>query len=340
MRAELIYNAHAGSVVVRRELEAVVEYLERHGWEVAFHVTQAPRHATEIARSAAQRGADCVIAAGGDGTVNEVASGLVHTDTMLGVLPVGTTNVWALQMRIPALNWVGVNTQLARLASDLEERIDHLLPLSYYRTILLDAARVLVEGRVVTVDIGMAADRYFLLWAGVGLDAAITVNVSSEQKKAFGPLAFVGPALDVLRDYRSTDVTLTLDGQVIHVNTALIVVSNIQLYAGVLPIGARACVDDGQLDVCVFQGDGVLNYVQHVLKVASRQHLQDPKIDYYQGREIIIESSVPLPVHVDDEPFTETPVHVRVLPRSLRVIVPRDAPTALFVASEQLTDGS
>ena len=104
MRAELIYNAYAGRCVVRRELDAVIEYLGRNGWETSIHETQAPLEATELARRAATQGADVVIAAGGDGTVNEVASGLVNTDTALGVLPVGTTNVWALQMKIPVLN--------------------------------------------------------------------------------------------------------------------------------------------------------------------------------------------------------------------------------------------
>jgi diacylglycerol kinase family enzyme len=83
--------------------------------------------------------------------------------------------------------------------------------------------------------------------------------------------------------------------------------------------------------VCIFKGDGLLNYLQHVFKVASRQHLEDPQIEYYQGHEIHIESSRPLPVHVDDEPFTETPVSFRVLPRALRVVLPKDAPRHLFV---------
>jgi diacylglycerol kinase family enzyme len=95
-------------------------------------------------------------------------------------------------------------------------------------------------------------------------------------------------------------------------------------------MGVRACVDDGVLDVCIFKGEGLFNYLQHVLKVASRQHLEDPQIEYYQGRDIFVESSKPLPVHVDDEPFTHTPVTIRVLPRALRVRLPRDAPPHLF----------
>jgi diacylglycerol kinase (ATP) len=330
MQAELIYNAHAGHSVIRRELSFVTDYLRREGWTLAVHETDARLEATDLARQAAMRGADVVIAVGGDGTVNEVASGLLYTNTTLGVIPVGTTNVWALQMRIPALNPIAPGSRFARLVADVEERMDYTLPVSYFRSVLLAAARVLVEGTTHVVDVGQANDRHFLLWAGVGLDAAVIVSVSPETKKAFGPWATVGTALDMVRDYKSTDVRLTVDGQVRQVKTSLIVVSNIQIYGGFLPIGARACVDDGLLDVCVFKGEGLLNYVQHVISVASRQHLEDPQIEYCQCQQIVVESSKPLPVHVDDEPFTHTPVAMSVLPGALRVILPRDAPRQLF----------
>jgi diacylglycerol kinase (ATP) len=332
MRAELIYNAHAGRCVVRREIDSVVEYLEDSGWTVSVREPRAPRDATELARRAAARGAEVVIAAGGDGTVNEVASGLVNTGVALGVLPVGTINVWALQMRIPVLNPLGLGAGLAKLMVDLEGRVDHPLPVNYYRSVLLAAARVLVEGQIHTVDVGQAHDRTFLMWAGVGLDAAVTVSVSPEDKRALGPWAFVGTALDVARDYRSAAVRLEMDGEVKHADASLIVASNIQLYGGLVRLGARACIDDGKLDVCVFKGEGLLNYAQHLFKVASRQHLQDPQIEYHQCQTLVVESSAPLPVHVDDEPFAETPVAIRVVPGALKVILPQNAPRDLFAA--------
>jgi diacylglycerol kinase family enzyme len=330
MRADLVYNAYAGRRVVRRDLEGVTEYLARNGWAVTVHETHGPQEATALARRAAVRGADVVIAAGGDGTVNEVVNGLVGTDAALGVLPVGTSNVWAMQMGIPMLSPMGPASGLARLVADLEERMDRPPLVNYYRSVLLDAARVLVEGQTCAVDVGQANDRHFLLWTGIGLDAEVTIRVSPEDKKAFGPWAFVGSTLDIVREYKNTDARLVLDGQVREVRTSLIVVSNIQLYGGRLPIGARACVDDGKLDVCVFKGEGLLNYVQHVFRIAARQHLDDPHIEYDQCAEIVIESSPPLPVHVDDEPFDRTPVSIHVAPKALRAIVPQDVPPTLF----------
>jgi diacylglycerol kinase family enzyme len=331
MKAELIYNAYAGRRIVRRDLDGVIEYLEKNGWNVSAHETHAAQEATALAQRAAASGADVVIAAGGDGTVNEVVNGIAGTTSALGVLPVGTTNVWALQMGIPTLSPIGPTAGLARLLADLEERIDLPLPVNAYRSILLDAARVLVEGQTHTVDVGHVNGRHFLLWAGIGLDAEVTIRVSPEDKKAFGPWAFVGSALDVVREYKSTDTRLALDGKPRQVKTSLIVISNVQLYGGVLPIGARACVDDGLLDVCVFKGEGLLNYVQHVFKVAARRHLHDADIEYDQCQEIAIQPADALPVHVDDEPFTTTPVTIRVVPGALRAILPENVPKELFV---------
>ena len=330
MRAELIYNPCGGQVVVRHELDNVVALLSRYGWSVALRETSKPLEATELARHAVHRGAKVVIAAGGDGTVNEVANGLLNTDVALGVLPMGTTNSWALQMGIPALNPMLPGTKAAKLIADLEERIARPLPANYYRKVLLDAARVLVEGRTVMVDVGELSGRCFLMWAGIGLDAAIVESISLKEKKALGSWAYVFTAIESDQRYSGTDVRLNLDGKVINVRTPLIVVSNIQLYGGVMAIGAKACVNDAKLDVCIFKGDGFFTFVQHAMNVLSHRHLQDPKIEYYQCSEIVIESARSLPVHVDGEPFTKTPVTIHTVPSSLKVIVPKIVPGNLF----------
>jgi diacylglycerol kinase family enzyme len=286
--------------------------------------------ATELARQAANRGARVVIAAGGDGTVNEVANGLVNTDAALGVLPVGTTNSWALQMGIPALNPLLPGSQAAKMIAALEERVALPLPANYYRKVLLDAARVLVEGHTVAVDMGKLSGRYFLMWAGIGFDAAIARSVPLKEKKALGSWAYVLPAIESAFQYSSTDACLNVDGKVVKVTTPFIVVSNIQLYGGMIAIGARACVNDGKLDVCIFKGGGFLTFVQQAAKVLAQKHLEDPQVEYYQCHEIAVESARPLPVHVDGEPFASTPVAIHTVHSSLKVIVPKTAPANLF----------
>jgi diacylglycerol kinase (ATP) len=331
MQAELIYNPSGGQVVVRHELDDAVALLSRCGWSVNTRETSQPQEATELARKAVKRGVGVVIAAGGDGTINEVANGLVNTEVALGVLPVGTTNSWALQMGIPALNPIFPDRKVVKFIAGLEERITRQLPANYYRKLLLDAARVLVEGRTVAVDVGEISGRYFLMWAGIGLDAAILESMSLKEKKAFGSWAYVFTAIRSGYRYSGTDVWLNLDGKVVKVNTPLIVVSNIQLYGGVLSIGSKARVNDAKLDVCIFKGDGFFTFVQHAMNVLSHTHLKVSKVEYYQCSDIVVESSCSLPVHVDGEPFAKTPVRIRTVPLSLNVIVPRTAPGNLFI---------
>jgi diacylglycerol kinase family enzyme len=97
-----------------------------------------------------------------------------------------------------------------------------------------------------------------------------------------------------------------------------------------MAIGAKACVNDAMLDVCIFKGGGFFTFVQHAMNVLTHRHLKDPNVEYYRCRDIVIESARSLPVQVDGEPFTETPVSVRTVPSSLKVIVPKRTPASLF----------
>jgi diacylglycerol kinase (ATP) len=330
LQAELIYNPSGGQVVVRHELDSVVAFLHRHGWSVTLRETGAPLEATRLARDAADRGVRVVIAAGGDGTISEVANGLVNTDVTLGVLPVGTTNSWALQMGIPALNPMLPGRQVTRMIASMEERIARPLPANYYRKVLLDAGRVLLEGRTIVVDLGEISGRYFLMWAGIGFDAAVVRSVSLKDKKRLGSWAYVFPTIEGARQYSDTEVRLNLDGKVVNVSTPLIVISNIQLYGGTVEISSNARVNDGRLDVCIFKGGGFFTFVNQAMKVLTHRHLRDPKIEHHQCREVVVQSAHPLQVQIDGEPFGTTPVAIRAIPSSLKVIVPKSVPAHLF----------
>lgn len=333
MQAELIYNPSGGQVVIRHELDHVIAFLGSRGWSITRRETGSLSQATELAHDAADRGVDVVVAAGGDGTVNAVANGLVNTDTALGVLPVGTTNSWALQMGIPALNPVFPGTQAARLVAGLEERITRPLPASLHRKVLLNAARVLVEGVTAATDVGEVSGRYFLISTGIGLEAAIVGSISLKEKRALGSWAYVLTAIESAYRYTGADVRLRLDGTDLTVSTPLIVVTNIQLYGGMAAVGPKACVNDGRLDVCILKGEGFLTFVQYAMKILTHRHLSDPKVNYYQCREIVVESAPPLPVHVDGDAFSTTPVTIHAVPSALKVIVPRRLPANLFRAS-------
>jgi len=308
MKAQIILNPNAGQRDRRRELKTAIAYLEDHGWQVTLRETQGPGEATTYARQAVAEGYDVVIAAGGDGTVSEVANGLAGSEVALGMFPIGTTNVWALQMGIPPF-W----------------------PLRQHS--LLEAAKVLAEGYTRRVDLGLVNGRYFLLWAGVGLDAKVTEEVELQAKKRLGGLAFVIAGIVVVREFAGTKVQVTIDGCEVNRRAVLVVASNAQLYAGIVRLATQARLDDGLLDVLIFKGQGFPAILRHIFSVLTKRHLRDPEVEYYQARRVEISAAKPLSVHADDEPFTTTPVEIGIVPGALRVVVPKALPPGLFTDS-------
>lgn len=323
MKAQLIYNAHAGQVDERADLEQAVRYLEAQGWQVSWRETHGPGDAVTYAREAVARGCDVAIAAGGDGTVGEVAHGLAGSETALGVLPVGTSNVWAKEVGIPSAPYLLHPQVLASLGMGAPW--------------LLPAAQALVEGRRVQVDLGRVNGRHFLMWAGVGLDARVAEEVehNPEAKRRLGRLAFVLAGIYTALAYRGVRAHVWVDGRRVTRRLIMAVVSNIQLYGGLVRISPLARLDDGLLDVCVFQGRGTLSTVRHLVTVLAGQHLRDPRVDFYEARRVEIRPAEPLPIHVDGDFLGHTPAVVEVVPQALTVLVPAHASSHLFRRKEE-----
>ncbi|MGQ9585773.1 MAG: diacylglycerol/lipid kinase family protein [Anaerolineae bacterium] len=322
VRAQLIYNAHAGQLDERRDLERAARYLEEQGWEVRWRETHGPGDATTYAREAAAQGYAVAIAAGGDGTVGEVAGGLAGSQTALGVLPMGTSNVWAKEVGIPSAPYF------------LHPQVRASLGVG--DPWLMQAARVLVEGRRVRVDIGRANGRPFLMWAGVGLDAQVAEEVEHypEAKRRLGRLAFYLAGIYTALEYRGVRAEVRVDDERVTCRLIVAVVSNIQLYGGVVRISPLAQLDDGLLDVCVFQGIGTLSTIRHILSVFAQRHLGDPEVDRREARRVEIHTAKPLPIHVDGDFLGYTPAFIEVVPQSLTVIVPGTVPPTLFHVQE------
>lgn len=318
MKAQLIYNAHAGQVDERNDLEQAVRYLEEQGWQVTWRETRVPGDAVTYAREAVAQGCDVAIAAGGDGTVGAVAHGLAGSETALGVLPLGTSNVWAKEVGIPSASYL--------LHPQVRASLGMGAPW------LLDAAQVLVEGHRMRVDLGRVNDRYFLMWAGVGLDAQVAEEVehNPEAKRRLGRLAFYWAGVYTAMAYRGVRAHVWVDGRRVMRRMIVAVVSNIQLYGGVVRISPLAKLDDGLLDVCIFQGSGILSTARHLVRVLAGQHLRDPEVDFYEARRVVIRPAEPLPIHVDGDFLGHTPAVIEVVPQALTVLVPANAPSRLF----------
>lgn len=303
----LIFNPAAGQRDVRSELDEVIAYLRTCGWEIALRRTMGPGDATTYAREAAASGYDAAIAVGGDGTLGQVAAGLVGSDCALGVLPVGTGNVWAHMMGLPV--WTPT-----------------------YRTALLDSAHALVGGQVRPIDMGKAGERYFILWSGIGFDAQIAREIEPhrEIRRSLGNLTYLVTSIALSLGLRGTRMTVAIDGKAFRLRVLLVVVSNAQLYGSSWMLAPQAQLDDGLLDVYVFKGGNTLDIFRHLFMVLLGEHQHDPKMEIYRARSVTVRGERSLPLHTDGDPAGNTPVTITVVPRAINVIVPSSASGSLF----------
>ncbi len=307
MRVQLIYNPVAGPRDVADDLAHAIAYLQEQGWDVTLRQTSGPGDATLYAREAADDGYDMVIAAGGDGTLGEVASGLAHSECILGVLPVGTGNVWAHMVGIPV--WTPMQ-----------------------RNTLQEAARLLVESQPHHIDLGKVEDRYFVLWAGVGFDAQVAHDIEPhrEVRRTFGQLSYIVTALALALGLRGTRVTLDVDGRVHRRRALMIVVTNIPLYGQWWRLAPQAQLDDGELELYIFKGSKTLDALRQFVLLALGKHRGDPSVDVYNGRLITIRAEKRLPLHLDGDPAGYTPLTIEVVPKALRVVIPSSANRSMF----------
>ena len=294
-RALAIFNPVArGAPPIERVREAI-EALD--GWETELQATEAAGHAIELAREAAARGLDAVVACGGDGTVNEVANGLAGSPTALAVVRGGTANVWAKEARLPR-DPAG-------------------------------AVRLLAEGELRTVDLGRAGDRYFLLMAGIGFDATIVRRMSGVLKRRLGAAAYLIQGLRCVLTYRTVRAELSADGDPQSDGLYWLLLGNTRSYAGVLNLTHQARADDGKLDLCLLRRGGLLRLAWLAPWVLMGRHHRRAHVLYQQVTSLEV-TTPGLPVQVDGEYLTETPLRFEVAPGALRVVVPRGVRNPLF----------
>jgi len=307
MRSMLIVNPTSGPWDIRRELPAVLKHLEAQGWQTSLYQTERPGEATDLARQAAEQGLDAIFVAGGDGTINEIVNGLAQSSVALGVLPGGTGNVWAKELGLPTRGPL------------------HWLP-------LVDSIRALVPGARRRIDLGKANGRYFLQWAGLGLDAEVTYAMEprTRRQRRLGVLAYIVAGTTAAINMVGTRTRIWIDDERIYRRSILIVISNSQLYGGLVRIATDARLDDGLLDVDVFSGTGFGASMRAVLGVVTGLHVRDPRHSFYRGKAICVETEQPMAIHLDGEPFGTTPLECEVVPRALSVLIPRDMRPELF----------
>ncbi|WP_456407503.1 diacylglycerol/lipid kinase family protein [Caldithrix abyssi] len=287
-----ILNPISGLKKNKKSIEQIIhkEFQAHSTIDYQIQYTQFPGHARQLAREAAAQNVSVVVAVGGDGTMNEVASSLVGTETVLGIIPRGSGNGYARSLKIPLK--------------------------------VKQAIRVLQYGQVKQVDVGKINEFYFFGVAGVGFDAYI-----GAQFQAFGlrgPLPYFYIGVREYFRYSYEGFTLKFNGQSLHVNPLLITVANTPQYGMNATIAPQAKVDDGILELCV------LNPMSVFKAAMELHHLFDGTIEkvkayrHFSVKEVEIEREYEKGVfHTDGEPRMGPRVlKISVLPQKIKVLVP------------------
>lgn len=311
----LIFNPHAGFWDWGSLVQQTAQFWRHRGWQVCIEATARPNHATELAAEAAGRGHQLVLAAGGDGTVNEVVNGLVGTETTLALLPVGTANSFAKELGLPRPNFLNWDW-------------------------LQEASLALSRGRIQRVDVGVCNGRHWLLWAGTGADAFAVEQIEPRSKlfKRLGPAGYAAKALLTLPNFPGMRATVTVDDQVRQDDFLLVVAINCRMYAGgELKLNLGAQLDDGRYEVWLFRGRQFTDLVRYTIAIGMESHMQDPNIEILTGHQVSVVTEPIMPYHLDGEPTGSTPFTCELKAGALRLLAPVTAPIDLFQKPAEVT---
>jgi diacylglycerol kinase (ATP) len=294
-KAVLIFNPKTGRYGSNRlpPIDSVCDHFRSLGLDIELRETAGPGDATKIAHAAATNGTRNVIVSGGDGTINEALQGVIDTDVRLAILPRGTANV---------------------LARDLGMPLDSF-----------EAASVIAKGKMRKIYAGCAIDeasetkRYFLLMAGIGLDASVVRRTDPRLKKRFGRGAFWLSGFSHLAHWRPTTFDLKINGSTLPGTFAA--VGKAASYGGELSVTPRARLEQPDFEVCVVSSRSRLRYLQllpHVMRGGVPEHKEE--VAFVRATSVIATGQAP--VQVDGELIGKLPMRFEIAPKAIEIVVP------------------
>ncbi|UHA74713.1 diacylglycerol kinase [Paenibacillus sp. 481] len=289
-RARLIYNPTSGREEGKRRLADILQRLDSAGIETTTHATEGEGDATRSAADAIDRGYDIIIAAGGDGTLNEVINGMAVKDRRppLGIIPLGTTNDFARALGIPR-NWD-------------------------------DACELIVRQQTRVIDLGRANDKYFINIAGGGSLTEVTYEVPSKMKTMIGHLAYYVKGLEKIGRFRPTELRIEVDGHgVFHEEFMLFLISNTNSVGGFEKLAPGARIDDGLFDILMLKKCNLAEFIRIAGLALRGEHLADPHIIHVQSKYVQVTSPDVVQLNLDGEFGGTLPATFEVLPSHLHI---------------------
>jgi YegS/Rv2252/BmrU family lipid kinase len=296
IKVYVVYNPEAGSYDAALVREMLERYFASTHWDYTIYEITGQENMGELIGEAVNQGYRLFIAAGGDGTISSVASGLAHTGLVMGIIPAGTVNALARELTIPI---------------DLEGALQLLVG----------------EHTVKEIDALRVGEQFFLLQIGVGLSSLSMRETERNNIRRFGRLAYFWPGIRHLMNFQPQRFTLVVDDKRYRVRAAEVTVTNASnLRGSPFRWGPHIRPDDGQVEACIIRARTGLDYLRLAWNVLLYQESRDPNVRYLTVRQkIAIAVDEPLPVEGDGEIIGQTPVQIQVVPQALRVITPVEA---------------
>lgn len=288
MKIKLIANPVAGGDA-RRKIDRIVSWMQARGVAVETTLTRARGDARKAAAAARLGGFDRVVAAGGDGTLNEVINGLAPSEIPLAFIPLGTTNVFALEVNIPL---------------DLEQ-----------------ACALVLDGTPRPIGLGQADEQRFLLMAGIGFDAEVVRGVRLSLKRRVGKLAYLVSGLGALCRFRPQPLEVTPEDGIPRLAYG-VVICNSRLYGGRFVLSPGASLHNETLSLCLLLRKSRPGFLLSMIKIALGRPLLADEAVQLQTRKVVVTGSG-VPVQLDGDYLGELPREFQATFGDLRVVLPQ-----------------
>ncbi len=293
-RARIIYNPTSGRELFKKHLPGVLEALEIAGYETSCHATTGEGDAINAAKKAVENKFDIIIAAGGDGTLNEVVAGVSEFENRpkIGVIPMGTTNDFARAVHIPR---------------DIHRAVE-----------------IIVKGDTIPVDVGKVNDRYFINIAGGGRITELTYEVPSKLKTMLGQLAYYLKGIEMLPSINATKVRIEYDDEVFEDEAMMFLVGLTNSVGGFEKLAPNSSINDGKFSLLILKKVNIAEFIRLATLAIRGEHLGDPHVIYKKATNIKVTSEDKVLLNLDGEYGGTIPATFHNLYRHIEVFVPID----------------
>ncbi len=290
----MIYNPRAGKIIRSGALvERAHKTLTHHGHNVTMAPTTGPHTAGGIARTHIENGADLILVAGGDGTINEAAEGMIGGSVPLGILPCGTANVLAVE--------AGIGLDPSRAARHLDELQPRRISVGH---VVCDGGRV---------------SRHFLLMAGIGLDAHIVYNVNAALKARTGKFAYWLAGWSLLGK-RLVQLEVEIGGG--RQRCSFVLLSRVRNYGGDFEIAKSVRLTDDTFEAVMFEGDTTVPYVKYFAAMAMNRLQRMKGVEILRVKHAKISGQDKAYVQIDGEYAGRLPAEIDIVPNALTLLLP------------------